>query len=172
MENENQTEGENTQLDSAQEHRANDTILNETRKKKITLKKILKLVILFIMLVFVWVGIVQYMAADKYDAVVKVVEEGGKIGVNPTAERLDYGDIPKGNALTRFITIENNGNMDIYVAVVKFGSVAELIKISKNNFTLYAGDDEKIELTLAMPISANKEEYKGKVIVFKLPKLF
>ena len=142
------------------------------QKKKISPKKFLKIVVLFAMFVVAWFAIVQYMAADKYEAVVKVVEEGGKIGVNPMTERLDYGDLPKGNASTRFVTIENNGKMGIYVAVVKYGGIAELIKISRNNFVLYSGEKEKLELSLEMPISANKEGYEGKIIIFKLPKVF
>ena len=148
---------------------ANDNIIP---KKKMTLKRILKMTVLFIIFLMAWFAIVQYMAADKYEAVVKVMEEGGKIGVNPMTERLDYGDLPKGNASTRFITIENRGGMDIYVAVVKYGGIAELIKVSRNNFVLDPGEKEKLELLLEMPISADKEEYKGKVLIFKLPKVF
>ena len=146
--------------------------LEKIQKKKMTPKKFIKCIILFIIFLIAWFAIVQYMAADKYEAVVKVMEEGGKIGVNPMTERLDYGDLPKGNASTRFVTIENNGKMNIYVAVVKYGGIAELIKISRNNFVLDPGEKEKLEFLLEMPISANKEEYTGKVIIFKLPKLF
>ena len=141
-------------------------------KKKWTAKKILKLVALFVIAVFVWVGAVQYMAADKYSAVVKVQEEDKGVGVNPTTEELDFGDLPKGNGLMRFVTIENGGEMDVYVKIVKTGGISDLIEINKNNFVLSSGDSVKIELLLEMPISANKEEYKGKVIIFKLPKLF
>ncbi|MCK4592224.1 hypothetical protein KAT63_02150 [Candidatus Parcubacteria bacterium] len=141
-------------------------------KKKMTLKKFLKMTVLFIVFLVAWFAVVQYMAADKYEAVVKVMEEGGKIGVNPMTERLDYGDLPKGNASTRFVTIENSGKMGIYVAIVKYGGIAELIKINKNNFVLNPGEKEKLEFLLEMPISADKEGYEGKVVIFKLPKLF
>jgi len=151
---------------------ANDKGLEKIQMKRMTPKKFIKCIILFIIFLIAWFAIVQYMAADRYEAVVKVVEEGGKIGVNPMTERLDYGDLPKGNASTRFVTIENNGKMNIYVAVVKYGGIAELIKISRNNFVLDPGEKEKLEFLLEMPISANKEEYTGKVIIFKLPKLF
>ena len=151
---------------------ANDKRLDKIQKKKMTPKKFLKIAVLFMVFVAAWFAIVQYMAADKYEAVVKVMEKGGKIGVNPMTERLDYGDLPKGNASTRFVTIENNGKMGIYVAVVKYGGIAELIKISRNNFILDPEEKEKLEFLLEMPISANKEEYKGKVVIFKLPKLF
>ena len=173
---------------STQEYGANDSFKNPPspllqrgnsqegnniiQKKKMTLKKFLKMTVLFIVFLVAWFAVVQYMAADKYEAVVKVMEEGGKIGVNPMTERLDYGDLPKGNTSTRFVTIENNGKMGIYVAVVKYGGIAELIKISRNNFVLDPGEKEKLELLLEMPISANKEGYEGKVVIFKLPKLF
>lgn len=140
--------------------------------KKIILKKILRMAVLFIAFFAAWIGIVQYMAADKYEAVVKVIEEGGKVGVNPSTDKLDYGDLPKGNASTRFITIENNGAMSIYVIVIKTGDIGELIKLNRNNFELKPNEKEKLELSLSLPISADKEEYKGKVIVFKIPMLF
>jgi len=141
------------------------------KKKRWTAGKILKVIILFVLLIFVWVGVVQYMAADKYSAVVKVQKEGKGVGVNPTTENLDFGDLPKGNSLMRFVTIENSGKVDVYVKIIKTGSIADLIKISRNDFILSSGDSEKIELLLEMPISADKEGYKGKVIIFKLPKI-
>lgn len=144
--------------------------MKKIQKNKMMPKRLLKMAVLFIVFLLAWFVIVQYIAADKYEAVVRVVEEGGKIGVNPLTDRLDYGDLPKGNASTRFVTIENNGSMNIYVAIVKYGGIAELIEVSRNNFVLSSGEKEKLELLLEMPISANKEEYKGKVVIFKLPK--
>lgn len=182
MENENQTqkENENVQSDSAYNSSRENNDKETEQKKELAVKnrkkrspgKVLKMIVLSVVFFAVWFAIVQYIAADKYDAVVKVIEANGKIGVNPMTERLDYGDLPKGNASTRFVTIENNGKMDIYVAIVKYGEIAELIKINKNNFVLAPGEKEKLELPLEMPISANKEEYKGKVVVFKFPKVF
>lgn len=146
--------------------------LQTAKKKKWTTGKILKAIALFVVLVFIWIGAVQYFAADKYSATVRVQEEGEGVGVNPTTEELDFGDIPKGDNLMRFVTIENGGEMDVYVKIIKTGSISDLIEISRNNFVLSSGDSAKIEFSLGMPISANKEEYKGKIIIFKLPKLF
>ena len=146
--------------------------IQTAKKKKWTARKIFKAVALFVILAFVWIGTVQYFAADKYNAVVRVQEEDRGVGVNPTTEELDFGDIPKGNGLMRFVTIENNGGMDVYVKIIKTGSISDLIEVSRNDFVLSSGDSAKIEFLLEMPISANKEEYKGKVMIFKLPKLF
>ncbi len=177
---ENGIDGGDDAKGSAQEHGANDgkedgdssVGLEKIRKKKMTPKKFLKITVLFILFLIAWFAVVQYLAADKYEAVVKVMEKGEQIGVNPTTERLDYGDLPKGSASTRFVTIENSGNMDIYVLVLKFGEIAELIRVNRNNFVLESGEKEKLELSLEMPISADKEEYTGKVLIFKLPKVF
>jgi len=168
MENENNKELNNTKSELAELRKIN---IQTTTKKKWTAEKILKAVVLFVILIFVWVGIVQYFVADKYDALVGVQAEGEGIGVNPTTEELDFGDLPKGDNLMRFVTIENSGEMDIYVKIVKTGNISDLIKINKNNFVLSPGDSTKIGFLLEMPISANKEKYKGKVIIFKLPKL-
>ena len=176
MENGNQTEfAQEQETNNSNPAQSTETVgkyIKETPKKKIVPKKILKMILLFVLLLTMWIAIVQYISADKYDAVVKVVEEGGEIGVNPMTERLDYGDLPKGNGLMRFVTIENGGEMDVYVKIVKTGNISDLIEINKNNFVLSSGDSAKIELLLEMPISADKEGYEGKVIIFKLPKLF
>jgi len=148
------------------------TILKGTTEKKWTVKKIMKTVALAAVVLLAWLAIVQYMAADKYEAVVKVVEQGGKIGVNPLTERLDFGDLPKGNSASRIINVENKGGMNIYVKIIKTGEISELIKISKNDFVLPPNSNEKVEFLLEMPISADKEGYKGNVMVFKLPKIF
>ena len=159
--------------DQQETNRIVENIKREPLKiRKIKSTRILKAIFLFIISLLAWFIIVQYVVADKYEAVVQVVEKGGKVGVNPMTERLDYGDLPKGNASTRFIMIENSGSLDVYVKVVKYGGIAELIKINENNFTLNPGEKERLELLLEMPISANKEGYEGKVIIFKLPKVF
>jgi len=157
---------------SAGQSKENSNKLLGMGKKRRPIKKILKAADLFAALLAVWFAVVQYMAADKYEAVVKVVEEGGKVGVNPLTERLDYGDLPKGNSSTRFVTIENSGDMNIYVKVVKMGDISELIKLSRNDFVLSPRQSEKLEFLLEMPISADKGEYKGQVMIFKLPKVF
>ena len=151
---------------------ANSGGLEKIQIKRMTPKKIIKCIILLIIFIIAWFAVVQYIAADKYEAVVKVMEEGGKIGVNPMTDRLDYGDLPKGNTSTRFVTIENGGKMNVYVVIFKYGEIAELIRINRNNFIIESGEKEKVEFSLEMPISANKEGYEGKVLIFKLPKVF
>ena len=141
------------------------------KNKKWKSKKLIKIIIYTIALLLIWITAIQYISADKYEAVVNVLEQNEKVGINPTSDRLDYGDLPKGKRLSRSIVIENNGNINIYVIVLKTGSISEIIKISRNNFVLNSGDKEKIELPLELPISADKNKYDGRIIIFKIPKL-
>jgi len=137
------------------------------------MSKTTKTIYLILFIVFC-VIVIQILVADKHRAVlvVKEIEEDGekRIGVNPTTDRLDFGDLPRDTGATRYISINNRGNYKIYIMVWKFGAISELIKLSRNNFTLGPGEKERLALELYLPVSANKQRYAGWVWVFKLPR--
>lgn len=130
-------------------------------------------VILVIVLVVVWFVGVQLMAAERYSAVVNVVEGIDKVGVNPTADRLDFGDLSHDTGASRFVTLANNGKVAKQIWVVKTGGIAELMNIDRGGwFVLKAGEQAKIEFNVKIPSSAPYQQFRGKVIIFKWPKLF
>lgn len=126
---------------------------------------------LFFAVLLVWVGAVQYFAAEKYQAVVKVVGENRETSVNTAADGLDFGSLTEGNSSTRFVTVKNNGKRDVYVKIYKLGEISKLIKINRNDFALGAGENKNIEFLLEVPSGAKEKEYKGKVLIFKIPKI-
>jgi hypothetical protein len=144
----------------------------ENKKMNWLLKKNIKTAFFLIFVILSWILIVQYVVADKYVATVQVKGEGSATGVNPTSEKLDYGDISKGGSVVRSITVSNGGNVDVYIKIFKNGEIAELIETEKNDFTLKSGEEENIEFVLKIPVNANERNYNGKVLIFKLPKLF
>lgn len=108
--------------------------------------------------------------ANKYRALVHVIEGEGKIGVNPTAEAIDFGDLSLGTSAVRRVDIKNGTPIPMYIMVFKTGSIAGLMKIDKNFFRLPPGGDVKIEFTAYMPASAKVgNDYKGRVYLFKVP---
>jgi len=121
--------------------------------------------------IIIFVVVVQIVAADKYSAQVQVVEEKGTIGVNPLAEKLDFGDLARELSAVRYVSMENNGKFPIYVMIVKFGGISDLIKISRNNFVLESGQKERLEFEVFVPVSAENKYYTGWVWIFKLPKV-
>lgn len=111
--------------------------------------------------------------ANKYQALVHVVEGEGRVGVNPTAERLDFGDLSRGTAAVRTVTIKNDTFMPFFVSVVRVGSITGLMSLSENNVMLRKGEEKKIEFTTYMPASAEIDrKYTGRVFVFKIPAPF
>ncbi len=125
-----------------------------------------------IIAIILFIAIVQIVVADKYTAQVAVIEGEKKVGVNPTTEKLDFGDLSADTSATRYISLKAGG-ASTYVSVLKFGSIAELIKLNENNFTMKEGDQERLEFTLYMPPSAPAgEKYTGSVWIFKIPKFW
>ncbi|MEK7493634.1 MAG: hypothetical protein AAB630_00605 [Patescibacteria group bacterium] len=108
--------------------------------------------------------------ANKYQAVVRVVEGEGRVGVNPTTERLDFGDLSRGTSAVRTVTIKNGTIMPMYVMMVKTGSIADLVDIDTNYLKVPRGAEQKIEFQTYIPASAAIDAtYKGRVYVFKIP---
>ncbi len=139
----------------------------QTKPKKSKLKIIIW-VIVVIVLIFV---VVQYLNAAKYEALVQVVNSD-KIGVNPTGERLDFGDLPHDKSAVRSVILQSQGNTGAYVMVFKTGDISDLMKVSRNYFTLKPHTTEKLEISVYVPNSAEFRYYKGKVMIFQIPKVW
>ena len=170
-------ENNNNQIESSQSLDNRRSPLRETateqreqdsKKCKKTFKKIMWIIVA----VLAFVIIVQVAVADKYSAQVLVIEGEKKVGVNPTDEKLDFGDLSADTSATRYVTL-SAGGVNAFVSVFKFGSISELVKLSENNFTMKKGDEKKLEFSLYMPLSAPiGEKYTGYVWIFKLPKVW
>ena len=132
----------------------------------------IKLVILIILAVIGIFVIVQFINAAKYEMVVNVVEGENVLGLNPTTERLDFGDLSKNNGIARQVSMENGGGIDIFVAAFKFGELAGLVNLDRNFFVLKPGEEAQISLEAFIPPSAETRKYEGKVWIFRLPKPF
>lgn len=147
----------------------------ETKEEKVKTKKKLsksKIVALIIVLIIIWFLAVQVMAAERYQMQVSIREEENVMGVNPLGESLDFGDLSRNLGATRFVTLKNDSNKDRYIMVWKRGEIADMVVVSKSNFTLQSGEEEKLEFTIQVPPSAEIKVYKGKVMIFKWPKIF
>lgn len=114
----------------------------------------------------------QVVNAAKYEMLVNVVDGKNIVGINPTTERLDFGDLSKDGGMTRFITLKSEGKSSAYILVWKFGEIAELISVNKNYFVLDPGQEEQLAFKINVPSSAEARKYEGGVWVFRFPKLF
>lgn len=135
------------------------------------LKGAIKYSLIAIGIIILWLMIVQYINAYKYDAIVSV-KNTTVIGVNPSTNQLDFGELPPGGAAIRYVEIVNEGDMQVYIKVLKIGSIAELIKSKNETYLLSQGEKRKMEFMLNIPSNAEEREYKGKVYIFRIPKVF
>ena len=115
--------------------------------------------------------IVQYLNAARYEALVQVIDRD-TIGVNPTGAKLDFGDLPRDKDAVRRVNLESTGRVSSFVIVWKRGAISEFMKVSKNFFTLKPGTKEELEFTVHVPNSADYKYYKGKVVIFRIPKFW
>lgn len=149
---------------------AQDKSLRQSQEKKMPLGKKIFWVIVAILIILVAVQIVN---AEKYKATVLPIEGERKVGVNPTTESLDFGDLSRDTAASRTVTLKSSGTNDSYVWIIKFGALSDLIKTSESSFVLKAGEEKKIEFSVYMPASAPMgQRMNGNVWIFKIPKIF
>ena len=108
--------------------------------------------------------------ANKYRAEVRVIEGAGAVGVNPTTELLDFGDLSRGTSAVRRVSIENETGIRMWIGVVRLGSITDLLRLDKNYFVLQGHTNERIEFTVYMPASGEVGTmYSGRVFVFWIP---
>ena len=141
-------------------------------KTEITKKRSIKRIVGWVLLVLALIVLaVQYLNAAKYQALVQVIAED-KIGVNPTGERLDFGDLPRDKDAVRTVSLESKGDTGAYVMIWKFGEIGDFLKPDKNYFTVQPHTQVKVEFTVHIPNSAEFKYYKGRVVIFQIPKIW
>jgi len=134
--------------------------------------KTVKKIILIIIAIIVLLVIVQIINAAKYKMVVNVVEGENVMGVNPLADKLDFGDLSRNNGMTRYVTMKSGGKTSTYVMIWKWGSISDLVKLDRNNFVLKPGEEVKLAFEISIPPSAPIKKYSGWTWIFRLPKIF
>ena len=131
--------------------------------------RIQKILLCIFVVIFLFVFYIV-LDANKYSAEVNVIAGEGKVGVNPTTESLDFGDMSPGTTAVRRVDIKNGTPVPMWVAVVRLGSIMDLMKLNENFFTLRGGEDAKLEFTTYMPASAPVGQIlTGRVFIFKIP---
>ncbi len=136
-------------------------------KNKLSFANKLSLVILAVVFVFIFY---LTLDANKYRAVVQVIDGEGQIGVNPTAEALDFGDLSRGSSAVRRVALTNGTGWPIYIVAFKTGNIRSLIDINENYFRLAPHSSTKIEFLTYIPASAKVgDKYQGRVYLFKVP---
>ena len=140
------------------------------------LKKSDKIIGVILLVIFLFVFYVV-LDANKYAMQVLVIEGEGKVGVNPTQELLDFGDMSKGTTAIRTVTLNNGTFMPMQVLVWQIGGITDLVDITfkedgkpAGSFKLKPGVETKLDFVANMPASVQPgTKYTGRVFIFKIP---
>ncbi len=139
-------------------------------------KKADKIIGILLIVIFLFVFYVV-LDANKYRMQVLVIEGEGKVGVNPTTELLDFGDMSKGTTAIRTVTLNNGTFMPMYVMIFKTGGLGELVDVNNEAtgeesrfFKLKPKEEVKVNFSATMPASVQVDKkYTGRVFIFKVP---
>ena len=124
-------------------------------------------IILIVIFLFVFYVVLD---ANKYKALVHIIPGEGKVGVNPTTESLDFGDLSPGMSQVRKVKINNGIFMPVYVMIWKTGGISDLMTVSDNYFKVKPGEEKQVEFPVYVPASAVVDSnYTGRVYLFKIP---
>lgn len=141
------------------------------RLENLSTRALAKIILGALVVSMVATAAVEIAYAAKYQIQAKVIKPQSRVGVNPTTQSLDFGDVPQGGKGRRYITLENASSRSAFIVVWTSGAIGELTKVSKNYFTLKSKHRRKLEFSLKVPVSAQKAIYRGRVYIFRLPKL-
>lgn len=104
-----------------------------------------------------------------YSSQVVAIEAGENIGMAPFTDRVDFGDIPQGQSVTKTVTLTNGGDNTKSIKIFILGSIANLIDVTPGK-SFELGADQDINFRLTMPASATVgKKFSGKIIILELP---
>lgn len=133
------------------------------------LRKSEKIIGIILLAVFLFIFYIA-LDANKFKTTVHVIEGESKIGLNPTTERIDFGDLSRGTSAARIVNIKNGIPVSVYVVALNTGSISSLVDINRNFFKLHPGEEINMEFSTYMPASALIDKtYDGRVYLFKIP---
>ncbi len=133
------------------------------------MRKWTKKALIGLLVLIVWIVGLLYFTAEKYPITVRVVEQEAGAEA-PSA--LDFGTLQPGANTSKFVELEAAAGRAYTIRIFILGDAARVTGVENDNFTLYAGSSEKIEVMAEIPESGAKAEYRGTLLVVKLPKLF
>lgn len=124
--------------------------------------------LLFVLALFV---LFEWRATTTYSSQVIVIQRTDVliVGINPTTERMDFGDLTQGSSQVRPLVLENSGVLPWRVSIIVMGEIGQFIQISDAFFTLDRGETKNVDFTLILPPNAAPGKYSGRVLVLRVP---
>ena len=130
----------------------------------------------YVILALIMLGVLFLGAEWRWTAnysaqvIVTPAPTGGEfsVGINPTTERLDFGDLPQGLTQTRFVTLEN-GRIPTRVTIMITGGIRDFIRVDDAFFTMGSNETRRVEFEIRVPSTAETKKYSGRIMINRTP---
>lgn len=127
-------------------------------------KKIIIAVIILVLAFFVF----EIASGSSYKMTVNVIDKSNFIGVNPSTELLDFGDLAKNYNAVKYVKIANTGKIPSYMLILGTGEISKFIEKGETFFSVSPGEEKEISFTINIPPTAENKKYNGKIYIFHL----
>jgi hypothetical protein len=130
-----------------------------------------QIILTVVIVILAIAGFFFWRSTTIYSAQAVTVVSGSTIGIAPFTDRVDFGDIPQGDTISKTVTLTNSGNNSNSIKIYILGSISQMITVTPGkSFAIGAGESQDINFQLAMPASAAVgKKFTGRIIILKLP---
>ena len=128
------------------------------KKKKLAL---IALLLLFILSAFIYL----FFNIKEIKIIDMKVNVSDRIGFDVTTSYLNFGNVPPGSSSKRTIVIKNHYDFDIALYILVFGKIKNYVKIDKPFFIIKPDEKKGIDITVKVPVDAEKQEMRGKAVI-------
>lgn len=78
---------------------------------------------------------------------------------------LTFGKIVPGSVVSRYVSIENDDNYEIYVEISSSKNLLPFLRVSENEFFLLPGEKKVLEFSISVPKNSSMVSYRGNVFI-------
>lgn len=128
------------------------------KKKKFTL---IALICLFVLSAFIYL----FVNIKEIKIIDMKVNVSDRIGFDVTTSYLNFGNVLPGGSSKRTIVIKNHYDFDIAIYILVFGKIKNYVKIDKPFFIVKPDEKKGIDITVKVPVDAEKKEIRGKAVI-------
>jgi len=109
----------------------------------------------------------SYFVIEKITKLDLSVKVDDHFGLNADTDGIRFGMVKPGTSSERSLLLSNNASYPLRVEILKYGEIADWVRISENNFVLQSRENKQVNFTVYAP-NVEYGNYSGTVkIIFK-----
>lgn len=140
-------------------------------KSKIKKRRNFNLIVLFVLAIFFSISVTEiayFLYKIQYVKVFNTkFEVSNVVGFALGKQEFDFGMVPKGGNVARYIDVNNEGNRTLLIEILTAGNIKNFV-FYENYIQIHPGESRRIIFTVVVPEGTKEAEYAGKIfLIFK-----